>query len=48
MSEQTVRFGQAIGRALADAMTADERVILMGEDIGPAGGPFGVTRGLHE
>lgn len=45
---QTVRFGQAIGRALADAMTMDERVILLGEDIGAAGGPFGVTRGLYE
>lgn len=47
MSTETVRFGQAIGRALGDAMTDDERVILMGEDIGAAGGPFGVTRGLH-
>ena len=45
MSE--VRFGQAIGRALSDAMTADPRVILLGEDIGAAGGPFGVTRGLQ-
>lgn len=45
---ETLRFGQAIGRALADAMRADERVILLGEDIGAAGGPFGVTRGLHE
>jgi acetoin:2,6-dichlorophenolindophenol oxidoreductase subunit beta len=43
-----IRFGQAIGRALGDAMAADERVILMGEDIGAAGGPFGVTRGLFE
>ena len=43
---QTVRFGQAIGKALADAMRADPRVILLGEDIGEAGGPFGVTRGL--
>jgi len=43
----TVLFGQAIGRALDDAMAGDERVILLGEDIGAAGGPFGVTRGLH-
>lgn len=42
-----VRFGQAIGRALGDAMRSDPRVILLGEDIGEAGGPFGVTRGLH-
>ena len=48
MSGEPVRFGQAIGRALADAMVADERVILMGEDIAAAGGPFGVTRGLYD
>ena len=42
----TARFGQAIGKALADAMRADPRVIVLGEDIGEAGGPFGVTRGL--
>lgn len=48
MSAEPVRFGQAIGRALSDAMSADDRVILMGEDIGAAGGPFGVTRGLQE
>ncbi|TDJ66769.1 MAG: alpha-ketoacid dehydrogenase subunit beta [Proteobacteria bacterium] len=45
---ETVRIGQAIGRALGDAMAEDERVILLGEDIGAAGGPFGVTRGLYE
>jgi pyruvate dehydrogenase E1 component beta subunit len=43
---ETIRFGEAIGRALGDAMAADDRVILLGEDIGAAGGPFGVTRGL--
>ena len=41
-----VRFGQAINRALIDAMTQDSSVILFGEDVGKAGGPFGVTRGL--
>ena len=45
MSE--LRFGQAINRALADAMAADSSVILLGEDVGAAGGPFGVTRGLQ-
>jgi acetoin:2,6-dichlorophenolindophenol oxidoreductase subunit beta len=42
------RFGRAINQALADAMTADETVFLLGEDIGSAGGPFGVTRGLKD
>src|SRR3974390_1583177 len=44
MSE--VRFGQAINRALSDAMAADPSVILLGEDVARPGGPFGVTRGL--
>jgi pyruvate dehydrogenase E1 component beta subunit len=44
----SLRFGQAIGKALADAMREDPRVILLGEDIGEAGGPFGVTRGLWQ
>jgi pyruvate/2-oxoglutarate/acetoin dehydrogenase E1 component len=44
MSE--VRFGQAINRALADAMAADENIVLFGEDVAAPGGPFGVTRGL--
>jgi pyruvate/2-oxoglutarate/acetoin dehydrogenase E1 component len=44
MSE--MRLGQAINRALADAMAADESVVLFGEDVAAPGGPFGVTRGL--
>lgn len=44
MSE--VRYGQAINRAIADAMTADATVVLFGEDVAAPGGPFGVTRGL--
>ena len=46
MSE--VRMGRAIGAALADSMAADDSVILLGEDVGAAGGPFGVTKGLLE
>ncbi len=43
-----VRFGRALNQALADALADDDRVLLLGEDIGSAGGPFGVTRGLKE
>lgn len=39
-------FFKAIQMALADAMAADDSVILFGEDVAAAGGPFGVTRGL--
>ena len=43
-----LRTLQAINRALADAMEADGSVILLGEDIANAGGPFGATRGLRD
>lgn len=43
-----LRTIQAINRALADAMEADPAVILLGEDIANAGGPFGATRGLRD
>jgi pyruvate dehydrogenase E1 component beta subunit len=39
-------FAQAIQEALALAMAADERVFLMGEDIGVYGGAFQVTGDL--
>jgi pyruvate dehydrogenase E1 component beta subunit len=42
-----ISFGHAINRALRDALEQDSTVILLGEDIGKAGGPFGVTRKLQ-
>jgi 2-oxoisovalerate dehydrogenase E1 component beta subunit len=39
---------EAIRAALRDALLADERVFLLGEDIGHFGGAFGVTKGLWE
>jgi pyruvate/2-oxoglutarate/acetoin dehydrogenase E1 component len=39
---------EAIRGALCDAMRDDERVILIGEDIGIYGGAFGVSRGMLE
>jgi pyruvate/2-oxoglutarate/acetoin dehydrogenase E1 component len=39
-------YAQAIHEALAQAMAADERVFLMGEDIGVYGGAFQVTGDL--
>lgn len=41
-----LRFGKALNLALEHAMREDPRVIMIGEDIAAAGGPFGVTRGL--
>lgn len=46
MSE--VRFAHAINRALDDIMARDESVVLLGEDIGKAGGIFAATRGLQD
>jgi 2-oxoisovalerate dehydrogenase E1 component beta subunit len=44
MSEVT--FLEAIQRALVDEMRADDRVFLIGEDVGRYGGAFRVTAGL--
>ncbi|WP_309086120.1 alpha-ketoacid dehydrogenase subunit beta [Chelativorans sp.] len=41
-------YAQAIQEAMALAMEADERVVLMGEDIGVYGGAFQVTGNLVE
>jgi 2-oxoisovalerate dehydrogenase E1 component beta subunit len=38
----------AINSVLDEEMTRDERVFLLGEDVGPFGGAFKVTKGLHE
>jgi pyruvate dehydrogenase E1 component beta subunit len=38
---------QAIGAALHDAMEADDRVVVFGEDVGRQGGVFRVTDGLR-
>lgn len=44
----TITYREAIVRAQREALSADPRVILMGEDIGAAGGPFKTTEGLFE
>jgi acetoin:2,6-dichlorophenolindophenol oxidoreductase subunit beta len=44
----TVAFRTAIRDALDEALAADERVILFGEDIAAAGGVFATTTGLYE
>ena len=39
---------QAINQALAQEMARDDRVVLLGEDVGRDGGVFRVTEGLWE
>ena len=41
-------YAQAIREALQLAMTRDERVFMLGEDIGVYGGAFGISDGLIE
>ena len=43
---EPVTYLEAISEALFEEMTRDERVFLMGEDIGVYGGAFKVTRGF--
>ncbi len=44
----TVRYREALNQALREELQRDERVLLMGEDIGVFGGAFKVTAGLLE
>jgi 2-oxoisovalerate dehydrogenase E1 component beta subunit len=43
-----VTYLEAISEALDEEMTQDERVFLMGEDIGPYGGAFRITEGFQK
>ena len=44
----TLTMSEAINRALREALDRPEPMMLIGQDIGPYGGTFGVTRGLSE
>lgn len=44
--ERELTFAQAVNEALAEEMRADERVFILGEDVGEAGTPFKVLTGL--
>ena len=43
-----LRYREALNAALREELARDERVLLMGEDIGVFGGAFKVTAGLLE
>lgn len=45
MSE--INMAKAINKALFEAMEADERVVVLGEDVGVNEGVFRITEGLH-
>lgn len=44
----TITYREACREAIRDAMLRDDRVFLMGEDVGMYGGCFGVSMGLLE
>src|SRR5262245_7989753 len=41
-------YAQALNEALREEMRRDPNIVLLGQDIGPYGGTFGVYRGLHD
>ena len=43
-----INYREAMARALREALEEDPRTFVMGEDIGPYGGTYAVTRGLTE
>ncbi|GAB6856834.1 alpha-ketoacid dehydrogenase subunit beta [Microbacterium xylanilyticum] len=45
---QTMTMAAALNRALADAIEADDAVVVFGEDVGALGGVFRITDGLTE
>ncbi|MEK3643807.1 alpha-ketoacid dehydrogenase subunit beta [Aeribacillus sp. FSL M8-0235] len=47
-TNRIISYAQAINEALKEEMALDDRVILLGEDIGSYGGVFKVTKGLFD
>lgn len=47
-TDRIITYAEAIREAIAEAMTADDRVFILGEDIGVYGGAFGVTGDLMQ
>ena len=43
-----ITYREALNEALHEEMARDERVFILGEDVGKYGGPFQVTRGLYD
>ncbi|WP_296063262.1 alpha-ketoacid dehydrogenase subunit beta [uncultured Amphritea sp.] len=46
--ERKLTIARAMAEAIAQEMRTDDKVFVMGEDVGELGGVFGNTRGLHE
>jgi pyruvate/2-oxoglutarate/acetoin dehydrogenase E1 component len=48
MPVQEMTYREAIVAALTEEMRRDPKIMIMGEDIGPSGGPFKTCQGLYE
>ncbi len=48
MKQKGLTLVDAINEALYQEMERDDRVVVLGEDVGPNGGVFRVTEGLHK
>ncbi len=47
MPQRQISYREAISEAIKEEMARDDRVFLMGEDVGILGGAFGSTRGIY-
>lgn len=47
-SIREISYAQALSEAMREEMLRDDRVFIMGEDVGLYGGAYGATRGLFE
>ena len=48
MSEKEITFQEALRESLHSAMVKDPNLIIIGEDVGPWGGAYGVARGMYQ
>src|SRR5512139_3493442 len=48
MAEKAITIREALSAALREEMVRDDRVFIMGEEVGVWGGTYAVTRGLRD
>jgi pyruvate/2-oxoglutarate/acetoin dehydrogenase E1 component len=48
MAIREIQYRQALNEALHEEMARDGAVCVLGEDVGPYGSPFQITRGLYD
>jgi len=48
MPQRQISYREALAEAIKEEMARDDRVILIGEDVGILGGAFGATKGVYD